>query len=344
MSEEKMKVPLFDGHYYDYWSELMENLLKSKGLWSLVENGFDEPTAGALLTEAQREQLEDARAKDHKVKRYLFQAIDRVTFEQILDRRTAKIVWESMKIKFVGNYRVKKSILQKLRRDFEVLEMKNSESISEYFVRVMAITNKMRSNGEEMPESKVVEKVLRTLTERFTYVVISIEESKNTESISIDELQSSLVIHEQKFQRHDKGENQVLKMSHEDRFGYECPKWNKEANYAELDETEELLLMSLVEECEAERGDVWFLDSGCSNHMCGDKSMFSSLNDKFNHSVKLGNNTRMQVAGKGSVRLTMKGVAFVISDVYYVPELKNNLLSIGKLQEKGLAILIQGGV
>lgn len=97
--------------------------------------------------------------------------------------------------------------------------MKNSESISDYFVRVMAITNKMRSNGEEMPESKVVEKVLKTLTERFTYVVISIEESKNTESISIDELQSSLVIHEQKFQRHDKGENQVLKMSHEDRFG-----------------------------------------------------------------------------------------------------------------------------
>ncbi|KAL6127706.1 hypothetical protein ACLB2K_071069 [Fragaria x ananassa] len=68
MSEEKMKVPLFDGHYYDHWSELMENLLRSKGLWGLVENGFEEPTAGALLTEAHREQLEDARAKDYKVK------------------------------------------------------------------------------------------------------------------------------------------------------------------------------------------------------------------------------------------------------------------------------------
>lgn len=28
----------------------------------------------------------------------------------------------------------------------------------------------------------------------------------------------------------------------------------------------------------------------------------------------------------------------------YVPELKNNLLSIGQLQEKGLAILIKGGL
>lgn len=30
-------------------------------------------------------------------------------------------------------------------------------------------------------------------------------------------------------------------------FRYECPSWNKEANYAELDEEEEMLLMSYVE-------------------------------------------------------------------------------------------------
>lgn len=32
-----------------------------------------------------------------------------------------------------------------------------------------------------------------------------------------------------------------------------------------------------------------------------------------------------------------------ISEVFYVPELKNNLLSIGQLQEKGLTILFQHG-
>jgi len=40
------------------------------------------------------------------------------------------------------------------------------------------------------------------------------------------------------------------------------------------------------------------------------------------------------------VRLNVKGVMHIISHVYYVPELKNNLLSIGQLQERGLAILI----
>ena len=52
----------------------------------------------------------------------------------------------------------------------------------------------------------------------------------------------------------------------------------------------------------------------------------------------------MNVIGKGRVKLLLNGINHVVSEVYYVPELKNNLLSIGQLQEKGLAILIQGGV
>lgn len=92
--------------------------------------------------------------------------------------------------------------------------MQKSETITEYFARVVAVANKMRSNGETMPDSKVVEKILRMLlTERFTYVVVSIEESKDIHTISIDELQSSLVVHEQKFHRPNRvEEDQALKI------------------------------------------------------------------------------------------------------------------------------------
>lgn len=57
--------------------------------------------------------------------------------------------------------------------------------------------------------------------------------------------------------------------------------------------------------------------------------------------MKLGNDMRMAIVAKGNVRVQVDGMTQVISDVYYVPELKNNLLSIVQLQEKGLAILIQ---
>ncbi|KAH0708991.1 hypothetical protein KY284_010418 [Solanum tuberosum] len=55
--------------------------------------------------------------------------IDRTIFEQILDGRTSKIVWDSMKRKFGGNSKVKKSLLNSLRREFEVLAMKRDETI-----------------------------------------------------------------------------------------------------------------------------------------------------------------------------------------------------------------------
>ena len=89
--------------------------------------------------------------------------------------------------------------------------------------------------------------------------------------------------------------------------------------------------MSCVELYEARRDDAWFLDSGCSNHMCGDRTLFSELDEKFWYSVKLGNNTKMNVMGKGSVKLLLNGVNHVITEVYYIPELRNNLLSIGQL-------------
>ena len=80
--------------------------------------------------------------------------------------------------------------------------------------------------------------------------------------------------------------------------------------------------------------DAWFLDSRCSNHTCGDRTMFSELDEIFLHSVKSGNDTKMDVMGKESVKPVLDGVNHVVAEVYYIPELRNNLLSIWQLQEK----------
>lgn len=99
--------------------------------------------------------------------------------------------------------------------------------------------------------------------------------------------------------------------------------------------------MAYVKLNNASREDVWFLDSGCSNHMCGKKKWFATLDGDFRHSVKLSNNTRLAVMGKGNIKLEVDGRTQVISDVYFILELRNNLFSIGQLQEKNLTILIQ---
>ncbi|KAJ6972984.1 hypothetical protein NC653_033347 [Populus alba x Populus x berolinensis] len=374
-------IPRFDGHY-DHWSMLMENFLRNKEYWSLIETGYEEPAHGEQpLSEGRQRELDAVKLKDLKAKNYLFQAIDRSILETILDKDTSKKIWDSMKTKYEGNARVKRSTLQALRRDFEVLEMKVGETITNYFARVMIVANKMRVYGEIMTDVTICEKILRSLTDKFNYIVCSIEESRNLDTITIDELQSSLTVHEKKFHRGN-GVEQVLKVTTDDRvwgrgrgrnsfrgrgrgrggaafnkaivecykshnlghFQYECPKWDKEANYAEVNEEYDMLLMSYLESPDTQQIDAWFLDSGCSNHMCGNKGMFTTLNESFIHSVKLGNNSRMNVIGKGSIKLVLNGISHVVHEVYYVPELKNNLLSIRQLQERGLTILIQGGV
>jgi hypothetical protein len=102
--------------------------------------------------------------------------------------------------------------------------------------------------------------------------------------------------------------------------------------------------MSLVEMNEVKRGEVWFLDSGCSNHMSGDAEKFCEVNRGFKQQVKLGNNTRISVEGKGKIKLKLNGMNHIITDVFYMPELHNNLLSVGQMQEKGLAFLFHAGM
>ncbi|CAM8906648.1 unnamed protein product [Rhodiola kirilowii] len=88
---------------------------------------------------------------------------------------------------------------------------------------------------------------------------------------------------------------------------------------------------------------ISFLDSGCSNHMTGDKRWFVELDESFRHFVHLGNNSKMKVLGKGSVKFEVGKMIQMVTDVYFVPELINNLLSIGQLQEKHLTIMIKDG-
>ncbi|XP_038895874.1 uncharacterized protein LOC120084046 [Benincasa hispida] len=119
-----------------------------------------------------------------------------------------------MKKKYQGTTRVKRQQLQDLRKEFEILKMEQGESVDEYFSRTLAIANKMHIHGEKIEDVAVVEKILRSMDSKFSYVVCSIEESKDIDTLSIDELQSSLLVHEQRMTSNiSPTEEQALKTS-----------------------------------------------------------------------------------------------------------------------------------
>lgn len=59
----------------------------------------------------------------------------------------------------------------------------------------------MRNHKEDMTDEKIVQRILWTLTQKWNYIVCSIEELKEINTLFVDALQSSLLIHEQIQQR-----------------------------------------------------------------------------------------------------------------------------------------------
>jgi hypothetical protein len=80
----------------------------------------------------------------------------------------------------------------------------------------------------------------------------------------------------------------------------------------------------------------WYIDSGCSKHMMGDKGKFLSLSESKLGSVTFGNDAPGKIKGKGMVSLSNgKGKA---QDVLLVDGLKHNLLSVSQMCDRGCKV------
>ncbi|XP_021279444.1 uncharacterized protein LOC110413046 [Herrania umbratica] len=79
---------------------------------------------------------------------------------------TAKQAWNKLEEEFLGYARNKQIRLQNLRRQYELLRMKESQMVQEFIDAVMKVVNQIRLLGETLSDAKVVEKVLISLPER----------------------------------------------------------------------------------------------------------------------------------------------------------------------------------
>jgi gag-polypeptide of LTR copia-type len=144
---------------------------------------------------------------------YIQLAVHDTIFSKIAAPTNAKKIWTTLKIAFQGSTRVMTIKLQDLCRDFETLQMNKEETIQVFLSRVQTVVNQIRVFGDTMEEKIVVAKVLRSLTPKFDLVVAVIEESKNLDTYSFNELMGSLQTHESRMSKtEDKSDEKAFYM------------------------------------------------------------------------------------------------------------------------------------
>ena len=209
----QLQIPRLTKENYDIWCIQMKVLLGSQDVWEFVEDGFAEPSPaeeGAMNAEG-RKQLKERRKKEKKALFTIYQGLDDTMFEIIAPANTSKEAWEMLQKAFGGVDKVKKLRLQVLRAEFEKLQQGTSETISDYFSKIISIVHQMRRNGEQVNDQRVIEKILRSLDPKFDFIVVAIEESKDLEKISLEEFMGSLQVHEQKITK--RGEDKTMEQA-----------------------------------------------------------------------------------------------------------------------------------
>nr|GEZ03065.1 integrase, catalytic region, zinc finger, CCHC-type, peptidase aspartic, catalytic [Tanacetum cinerariifolium] len=79
---------------------------------------------------------------------------------------------------------------------------------------------------------------------------------------------------------------------------------------------------------------LWYLDSGCSKHMTGDRSQLVNFVQKFLGMVKFGNDHVAKIIGYGDYQIGN----VTISRVYYVEGIGHNLFSVGQFCDSDLEV------
>ncbi|XP_076928909.1 uncharacterized protein LOC143593050 [Bidens hawaiensis] len=308
-------IPIFKGEGYEYWSVRMKTILRSRDLWDLVANGFDD-------TEKDSGKLKNMQKRDAHAMAIIQQAIHDQLFSRTSAASTAKETWEILKMEYQGDSQVKAIKLRGLRREFENLALKESEAVGDYLGRVMALVSHKRAYGETVTDQTIVEKVLRSLTPKFDYVVPSIEVGQDLSQLTPVKLMGCLQSQEERINNRSTPEKQspndeqalqimqdggrsfknnssfrgIGRLSIRGRGHYVKDCWylkepsnaNVAADSEDNQEDDQCLFMACVDDgmlLMADNEDknntsyLWFLDSGASNHMTGSKDSFTSLDE-----------------------------------------------------------------
>ncbi|XP_045789407.1 uncharacterized protein LOC123884367 [Trifolium pratense] len=193
-----IKLPVFEGENDHLWATRMEAYLDANDLWEAFEDEYVIDPLPDNRTVAQIKNHKTKKQRKLNAKSYLFSAISEAIFTRIMTLKSAKAIWDFLKQEYEGNEKIKGMQVLNLIREFEMQHMKEFETIKEYSDKLLSIVNNVRLLGTEFSDTRIVQKILVTVPERFESTISSRENSKDLSNITLSELVYALQAQEQR--------------------------------------------------------------------------------------------------------------------------------------------------
>ncbi|KAH9704464.1 Integrase catalytic domain-containing protein [Citrus sinensis] len=346
------RPPYFDGNDYPYWKTRMRIYLQALDyeIWEIVNDGPFMPLTknevGEDISKPSRDWNEFEKRKtslNSKAMNALFCALDKKEFHRVSSCESANEIWHKLEVVYEGTNQVKESKINRYTRQYELFQMEQNENVYSMYTRFTDIVNTLGALGKTFSNSEKVKKIIRSLPKEWRPKRTAIEEANDLNVLPIDDLIGSLISYEEDLAaekgHEEKKKNIALKASkresdeESEMDGEELAIDEETSDDDEQQEMTNLALMAFGEEScdELDEGskkkkNKWYLDSGCSRHMTGNYSWFSSFTKIENGGdVSFGDNSKGKIIGIGNVdlfgpsryaSLSGKFYAFVIVDDY----------------------------
>ncbi|KAL0415733.1 UNVERIFIED_CONTAM: hypothetical protein Slati_3405200 [Sesamum latifolium] len=302
--------PVFDGNNYQVWTVRMEAYMEALDIWEAVEEDYEIPVLPENPTMAQIKYQKEKKTKKSKAKVCLFASVSSTLFTRIMTLKSAYEIWNYLKSEYEGDERIKGMRVLNLIREFELQRMKESESIKEYSDRLLNVANRIRLLGSAFNDSRIVEKILVTVLEKFEASISSaLENTKDLTQISLVEILNALQVQEQRrAMRQESVVERALPAKHQENVRNNKKKFFKRNQNptGELANNKAGVKKGSYPPCrhcnrkghpplnagkdqtpsapnvtkwgmKLESNESWLINSGCTNHMTHDKELSRDL-------------------------------------------------------------------
>ena len=195
--------PYFNGKGYSEWKVMMFTFLSSQDdgrQWEAVDSRYHVPMTEATPTEpsvpivrARWSEGDRLKARSNmRALNNLFMAVSDEVRRRIINCSTAFDAWQILATAYEGTSTAKEEKIQALIHQFDELKMSENESIDEFYSRMLDIANQCHGLEHPISQSRMVRQLVWGLPPSFESKQNSIEDAKNLNTYTLDELVGNL--------------------------------------------------------------------------------------------------------------------------------------------------------